>query len=294
VNILITGGTGFLGSTLAKQWIRAGHKLTLMVRQQSSLQRITTLLPDVQLISIEDNQDLVEIIRRVAPETIVHTACTYGRRNETALQLFDTNVRLGVALMDAVVKQNTAYVAFVNTGTSIPPTVSNYALSKCQFTQWGKTIASQHPDCLRFVNVRLQHMYGPGDDISKFTSHVLHACHQNQSHLALTLGEQRRDLIYIDDVVSAYDTLLTNLNELSVCEDIDIGSGQAPTVRHFVETVHNLTKSKTELQFGALSYRMGEAMHCQANTSRISSFGWTPAYSLEQGIQKTIELEFNK
>jgi nucleoside-diphosphate-sugar epimerase len=47
------------------------------------------------------------------------------------------------------------------------------------------------------------------------------------------------------------------------------------------------------LQFGAIPYRANEAMLCQADTSRLNNFGWQPAHSLEQGIKKTIDLEFN-
>jgi nucleoside-diphosphate-sugar epimerase len=292
VNILITGGTGFLGSALVKHWVRAGHKLTLLVRQESSLERLALLLPDVQLINVFVNQDMDEIVRGVAPDAIVHTACAYGRRHETALQLVDANIRLGLSLLDALLKQKTEHVAFINAGTSLQPTVSGYALSKIQFSQWGETLSLQHPNQLQFVNIRLQHMYGPGDDVSKFPTQVLHACHRNQAQLALTAGEQRRDLIYIDDVVSAYDVLLNNKSKLLNFEEVDVGSGHALPIRHFVETIHELTKSRTELLFGAIPYRANEAMYCQADIGRMNLLNWKPAYSLKQGILKTIELEF--
>src|SRR5690606_3546497 len=117
---------------------------------------------------------------------------------------------------------------------------------------------------LQFVNIRLQHMYGPGDDPSKFTSHVFHACQRHQPQLALTAGEQRRDFIYIEDVVSAYGVVAGKLNELSTSDQVDVGSGNAPSVRSFVEQVHLLTGSRTELKFGAIPYRANEAMLCQA------------------------------
>jgi len=87
--------------------------------------------------------------------------------------------------------------------------------------------------------------------------------------------------------------IMQKLNGLSVSDQIDVGSGNAPTVRSFVELVHALMDSRTELQFGTIPYRTNEATLCQADTSRLQNLGWQPAYSLEQGIQKTIELEFN-
>jgi CDP-paratose synthetase len=232
-------------------------------------------------------------VKNTAPDVIVHTACAYGRQGETALQVFDANLRLGMLLLDGVLRGEGARVAFINTGTVLEPLVSNYAMSKQQFAQWGDALTRKNPDRLQFVNIRLQHMYGPGDDPSKFTSHVLHACQRHQPQLALTAGEQRRDFIYIDDVVNAYDAVVRKLNELTVSDQLDVGSGNAPPLRSFVEQVHSLTGSRTELQFGAIPYRANEVMLCQADTRRLKDLGWQAAYSLAQGIQKTIELEFN-
>jgi len=223
---------------------------------------------------------------------IVHTACAYGRQGETALQVFDANVRLGMLLLDGVLGGAGGRVGFINTGTALDSAVSNYALSKQQFARWGDMLVKQNPARLQFVNVRLQHMFGPGDDRSKFATHVLHACQQHQPKLALTAGEQRRDFIYIDDVVSAYDVLAHQMNQLAGFDQVDVGSGDAPPIRAFVKQLHAMTGSRTELQFGAIPYRANEAMLCQADTRRLQSLGWKSAYSLEQGIQKTIDLEF--
>lgn len=232
-------------------------------------------------------------VKKVQPEVVVHTACAYGRQGETSLQLFDANLRLGLVILQAL-RHAAQPVRFMNTGSALAPEVSLYALSKNQFAQWGRMLATQSGGQLRFINVLLQHLYGPGDDASKFTTHVLHACQRNDPTLKLTAGEQARDFIYIDDVVSAYDTLLTQRHQLDTEQDIEVGSGVAPTIRQFVETAHRLTASRTELLFGALPYRANEAMHCLANVARISQLGWAPTFDLNAGLKKTIELEFKQ
>lgn len=208
-------------------------------------------------------------------------------------QLIDANLRLGLLLLESLQKTERP-VTFINTGSVLAPEVSPYALTKFQFTQWGRFVAAQSAGQLRFINVLLQHMYGPGDHPSKFTTHVLHVCHRNERTLELTAGGQNRDFIYIDDVVTAYAKLLDQCTSLEPIVDIDIGSGIAPTIREFVETVHRLTASKTMLSFGALPYRSNEAMHCQADIAAMKSFGWIPKFDLEAGLKKTIEMEFSK
>ena len=64
-----------------------------------------------------------------------------------------------------------------------------------------------------FINMRLEHFYGPGDADSKFTAHVMNSCLRNVPELKLTLGEQRRDFFYIEDVVSAYLIILEKIEE---------------------------------------------------------------------------------
>ena len=232
-------------------------------------------------------------VRKVQPEIVVHTACAYGRRGETSLQLFDANLRFGLVILQAL-QQAAQPVSFINTGSALAPEVSPYALSKHQFAQWGRMLATQSVGQLRFINVLLQHMYGPGDDASKFTTQVLHTCHRNDPVLKLTTGGQARDFIYIDDVVSAYDTLLTQRHQQDAVLDVEVGSGVAPTIRQFVEAAHRLTASRTELLFGALPYRPNEAMHCLANLELMTQLGWAPAFDLNAGLAKTIELEFKK
>lgn len=293
MKILLTGASGFLGSALALRWLNAGHQIALLLRPTSKPDRLRGLGASFDIGRCTTEAEVAAFVKKVQPEVVVHTACAYGRQGETSLQIFDTNLRLGLVILQAL--QNAGQPAsFINTGSALAPEVSSYALSKNQFAQWGRLLATQSGSRLRFVNVLLQHMYGPSDDASKFTTHVLHTCQRNDPVLKLTAGEQARDFIYIDDVVSAYDTLLNQRHQLDAVVDIEVGSGVAPTIRQFVETAHRLTASRTKLFFGALPYRANEAMHCLANMDRMTQLGWHPAFDLNAGLKKTIELEFNK
>lgn len=293
MNILLTGASGFLGSALALRLLNDGHQVALLLRPTSRLDRLRGRDAAFDLGRCATDNEVDAFVRRVQPDAVIHTACAYGRQGESLLQLADANLRLGLLILQAL-QRTERPVAFINTGTVLAPEVSPYALTKHQFAQWGRFVAGQSSGQLRFINVLLQHMYGPGDDPSKFTTHVLHACHRNEPTLKLTAGEQTRDFVYIDDVVSAYSTLLDECTQLEPVLDIEVGSGVAPTIREFVEIVHRLTASRTELLFGALPYRVNEAMHCQADVARMKALGWLPKFDLEAGLKKTIELEFSK
>lgn len=291
-NVLLTGGAGFLGSALARHLCSTGHQVSLLLRPTSRLDRLRGMEAVFNIGRCATDDEVDAFIRRVQPEAVIHTACAYGRQGESILQLADVNVRLGLVVLQALQRVGRP-VTFINTGTVLAPEVSAYALSKHQFAQWGRVVAGQSSGQQRFLNVLLQHMYGPGDDPSKFTAQVLHTCQRNDPELRLTAGEQERDFIFVDDVVSAYGTLLDHCAQLEPVLDVELGTGSAPTIREFVETVHRLTASRTELLFGALPYRANEAMHCQADIACLKGLGWTPKFNLEAGLQKTIKLEFS-
>lgn len=290
LSILITGGSGFLGSALAKHFQGLGHSVALLLRPDSQLSRFKDC--DINAFRIgrcADDQEITQFIQGVQPQIIVHTACAYGRQGERLIDIVDANLRLGVLLLGAA-RSIQQQVTFINTGTVLDPTVSDYALSKHLFVAWAKRFTAASDEKLQFINVLLQHMYGPGDDPSKFTTHVLKATSANKPALDLTLGEQHRDFVYISDVVSAYATIVQQRHILNAVEDVEVGSGEAPSVRDFVETVHQLTNSTTKLNFGAIPYRHNEAMLCKADISRLKAMGWAPRYSLGLGLKETIEL----
>ncbi len=132
-------------------------------------------------------------------------------------------------------------------------------------------------------------MYGAFDNDAKFTSHIINTCLENTPELKLTDGEQQRDFIHVDDVVSAFSVLLETVSsEGHIDRDYDLGSGEATPIREFVEMVHRLTGSQTKLRFGALPYRDHEIMHSVANVEVLKKLGWSPKYSLEQGLRQTI------
>lgn len=292
MRILLTGPSGFLGSALARFWVERGHDVWLLARPSSCLDRLEDLLVKVKVMRASMPDELAAVVREAMPDAIVHTACSYGRKGESALDVMDANMRLGVSLLQAILERNslegTPPTLFLNTGTVLEPGVSLYALSKTQFSAWGAALAASTPQRLKFIDIRLQQMYGPGDDGSKFITHVIEACRQNVPHLALTKGEQLRDFVHIDDVVQAYDYILERKDQFIACDAIDVGSGEAVTIRTFVELARQLTGSSTLLDFGAVPYRANEPMLCVADTTRLRALGWLPQVSLADGLARLL------
>lgn len=294
MRILLTGATGFLGSSLAHHWTRCGHELWLPTRPKSRNSRIADLLGVANVVTLATAEEISSLVSNARPEVIVHTACAYGRNGEKSVDLLDANFRFGALLLQAVLdspQSESLPVTFINAGSVLAPEVSLYALSKHQFSMWGGALAKQEPNRLRFIDVKLQQMYGSGDDRSKFIMNVIEACRNNEQHLALTKGEQLRDFIHIDDVVSAFDFLLERRQFFATSEQIEVGSGDAVTMRYFVELVKALANASTSLDFGAVPYRANEAMFSVADTTRLRELGWQPKVMLEHGLRRLLSAQ---
>jgi nucleoside-diphosphate-sugar epimerase len=292
MDILLTGATGTLGSALARHWVAQGHRVTALVRPGSDRRRLAAVAAQLQWLQA-DGDELVQTVRAHPAQVVVHTACAYGRRGETPLQLFEANLGLGVRLVQGLLARPTpGRATLLHTGTVLTPEVSLYALAKQQFSDWAQRLAQLQPAQLQCLELRLQHFYGPGDDDIKFSSHVLRSCRQQVPTLALTACTQRRDFIHLDDAVAAIDTVLQRRAELPAWDAVDVGSGEAPPLRDFVETAHRLLGSRTRLDFGALAVRAHEPPLCVADTRRLRAWGWRPRHSLASGLQATIAAEF--
>ena len=300
--VLLTGVTGFLGSHLTKSLLSLGCEIVAIKRKSSSMHRVESLLNDI--IFFDDEVDFDLLFKKCGKiDAIIHTATCYGRNGESVTEIFEANTEFPLRLLDA---GNRAGVSlFINTDTILDKYLNLYALSKNQLLQWGRFFALHEK--IRFINIRLEHFYGPDDDATKFSAYVMNSCLLNVPELKLTKGAQKRDFIHIDDVVSAYVTILDKVGDFDLTDsdrfrqrlapdlnlppffsEFDLGSGQSVSIKEFVETIHRLTESSTNLAFGALPYRDGEVMFSVADITGLLALGWKCRNDIEVGLKKVL------
>jgi len=289
--ILLTGATGFLGSNLAHRLVEIGHRVLVLKRPSSNLARIADILPYLSLYDIKSPDLSAPFRDHGKVDAIFHTATCYGHNGETSTEILDTNTAFPLRLLETAALFDTR--AFFNSDTFFNTDdincnyLSRYVLSKNNFLKWAKLFSEDHK--IRFVNIRIEHMFGPGDAESKFTTQIVKSCLANVPEIKLTLGEQKRDFIFVSDVVDAYEVLLEKTgNGEDFFQHYDLGSGKSVSIREFVETFHKLSKSTTYLNFGGLPYRNNEIMSSVANLEKMISLGWRCRTSLSEGLEKII------
>jgi nucleoside-diphosphate-sugar epimerase len=199
--ILLTGGTGFLGSNLLRRLKADGAKVLLLKRSSSNPWRISSELGDCQFYNA-DETPLEQIFKDHRIDLVIHCATNYGRSQVAVTDILQANLTLPLHLLQLSAQNGVS--AFVNTDTILDKGVSAYSLSKKQFSDWLGVFS----DRLLCVNVAIEHFFGPGDDPSKFVSSMVKRMISGDPEIELSPGTQKRDFIYIDDVVAAFEKII--------------------------------------------------------------------------------------
>jgi CDP-paratose synthetase len=287
-HILLTGATGFLGSHLLEALITQGYKVTIIKRSTSDTWRIDHLLESVSAFDV-DQVEVEEAFKAEKVDVVIHTACSYGRHGQHAHEVVETNLLFALKVLDAATFFNTNI--FFNTDTMLPKYLNAYSLSKKHFAEWLK----QRSQTIKVVNLKLEHMYGPKDDQTKFIPRLIKQLEQGVSRIPLTEGAQMRDFIYIDDVVSAYLVALQKVDQLPEYTKLDVGTGELTSVRDFVSAVFSAyetlnPRTTTQLGFGDVPLRDGEMMAVEVDNSALKRLGWCVRTKKTDGLKKLFKV----
>lgn len=285
--VLLTGATGFLGSYLLEALLKNGHKVVILKRSTSNLWRIKHLIAQVTSYDV-DMQSLETAFEQQHIDVVIHTACHYGRNGGSTSEIVETNLVFGLKILETAV--NHKVTTFINTDSLLPRNLNTYSLSKKQLVDW----LVQYSSNIQIINLKLEHMYGPKDDSTKFIAWVVTQLKENAPEIKLTSGVQRRDFIYIDDVVSAFLIVLEKSKDLSEFSEFEVGTGESIEVKTFVENLKRVFeklygKTTTQLNFGAIPYREGEIMEFRVDNQALHQLGWGAQVLLQQGLEHSLK-----
>lgn len=299
--ILVTGGTGFVGSNVVRRLVREGYKPILLIRKESNLWRIQDILSDIKLFvtDILSYESLIKDIKTINPTHIFHLA-VYGAYQSTQKDLnktIETNIIGTANLLNAAHLVGAEY--FINTGSSseyglkekniqesdILSPVNYYGVTKASTTLLTNAFSLQNK--MPTVTLRLFSPYGLYEDVRRFVPTVLRAGIYN-TRIQLSDSSYVRDFVYIDDVVDAYMYFLDGKKYYG--EIINIGSGQQTKLGDFVNLAEKLIGKKIQIEWSGHASNQWEPKQWQADISKAKTqIKWTPKNTLETGIQKTYQ-----
>ena len=291
--VLLTGATGSLGSRLLANLLAKGYEVVAIKRSFSNTSKIQDILGHDKLRLFDiDLVDPRVLFETYSIDTIIHTATEYGRGETPVFRILEANLILPLRLAELGI--NNGVNCFINTdsyfnkGNSSYSNLLNYSLSKKSLLIWLNQLSNK----LKIINVVLEHIYGPHDSDSKFVESLIQQIAiQKVPRVSLTYGHQRRDFVYLDDVVSAYSTLVEyGRSHEFLFKTFEVGTGHSVQVRDLAETIKNLSGSSTILGFGDISYRGDEIMDSKADISQLQELGWKAKADLQWGISEIFRI----
>lgn len=280
MKILVTGGSGFLGTHLCKYF------------QADDFSRRSNLdILNLQDVSAIDNYDVV-----------IHLAAFLDKSPENAEECFLTNVEGTVNLLRAM-RENSVFI-FASTKDVYGLYADNFeeVPERCLTDysgqsplEWSKLIAEKyveyygHQNNFRTCIFRLSTVYAPlsAGNTPNFVTHYLDAINLGEPILLPAEGKPKRDFLYVDDFASACQKFI----ESEVTHGIyNLGGGfkNALTLRELVDKIEQLVGAAAIIDETA-NIPLPVPFNYVSDISKIEyELSWQPQVSLEQGLRKTI------
>ena len=299
-HILITGANGFVGRHLSEELLSSGAKVSQIFR---SILSLSHKVEGCYALDLSNRDEVIKVFSELQPDYVIHLAGDKNRSGDVT-QLrdqYDQNVLILLNIIDAC-RALTCFKRLVFLGscdeygqcltpyeeTQKEMPTSAYGLSKLIATQIlsGLYLGNQFPS----VVLRPTVIYGPGQGDEMFLSALIRSL-LNGNSFAMTEGEQFRDFIYIDDVVSAIIGAV-NADERINGNIINIGAGASCRLRNVAMMSAKLIDPEAGrlIKFGAVPYRSNEIMDYSVVVARAKELlDWSPSTDLRDGVKRVID-----
>lgn len=298
MKMVVTGGAGFIGTHLVNRLVGRGHEVHV-------IDNLTTgdpgQLHNEAVLHVTDvgGAQAASCIRLVRPDVVFHLAAQADVQRSIQSPAADAsaNITGTILMLDACRAANVRKIVFASTSgvygdlqkdfiTEEDPVspISFYALSKLTAEQYIRLYGDYFD--LDYTILRYGNVYGPGQTAKGEGGVVAVFRERMMNSLPLRIfgdGNQTRDFIYVQDVVSANLAAM----EAGSRETLHISTGVPTSINRLVEIIRDQNEGSLETEY--VSPKAGDILHsCLNNRKALSLLDWKPEYSVERGIAETM------
>jgi GDP-L-fucose synthase len=297
VTILVTGGTGLVGSALVKQLSKNNYRYMAISSQE---------------VNLLDRLATFEFVKKTRPSVIINSAGIVrgiSANINFPSSILSKNIQIQTNLIDAAHEYNIKKFVFIGSSCVYPrntkqpmieeslmtgelePTNSAFAIAKIAGLELIKSYRTEFKH--QWISVILNNVYGPNDNFDQSLGHVISSLiskfteaiqNNDKSVTLLGDGSQIREFLYADDAASAIIFCLENYNGDA---PINIGSGNEIKISTLATLISKYMNFKGEILWDRnFSGGMPKKV---LNSSKIMDLGWRPEFKLENGLKDTID-----
>lgn len=304
--VLVTGGTGFVGTNFVKELSNFNLKIIVPIHKRElsfKSKKIHTINADLTNID-----DCLKVCQNV--DYIFHAAGMVSAARMTVnnpMTAISTNLIVTLRILEAAMKQNVKKILLFSSGTTGYPKY-NHAVSEEEmfnddpaeiyygygwsrrYTELLGNFASKKSN-LKVAICRPTGVYGSYDDFDPSTSHVIpalikRAIDKENPYVVWGDGEEIRDFLHVRDLVRGCFLLLEkNANS----DPVNIGSGKEYKIKDIVKTILNLTNNKdVNIEFDNTKPTTIPVRKVNVDKAK-KLLGFEMKISLEDGLKETID-----
>lgn len=297
--ILITGASGFIGKNLIRSLEQNENKFEIHAISRSK-DVILNNIENLHYVDLVNFENVKKIIVDINPNIIIHLAYSKNRVEQNSI--LDQNYNLNLHISSNIIKISRLLKSlekFIFFGSCdeygiqknpykedlLEQPLTSYGLSKLSITKVLKAL--HYTENFPSLIIRPSVVYGAGQETDMFLPALANAV-KNQRPFNMTLGEQYRDYIYIEDLTDAIIMLLKSKN-LKLGEIINITYGKSFKIKDIAIKFANFIKVDGEsiLKIGNIDYRDTEVMNYHTSNQKIKDLlEWYPKTSLNIGLKK--------
>ena len=284
---LVTGASGFLGRRLVRMLLEAGRPVVAVLREDSNDVGLSGAMVERHDGSTDR---MMEIVRAYKPETAFHLAALVaGEKDEAPIEpLIRANVLLGTQLAEACVAGRCHKLIAAGTyferrsGTAEYDPVSLYAATKRAYRDILEYYVRATP--LRAAVVSLYDVYGPEDGRPKLLNLLAKYAASGET-LKMSPGEQRLDLVHVDDAAAALIRAERALSDVSepVLKEWCAATGERVSLKTLVGLFGEAAGKAPKVEFGGRPYREREVMNPYLGEPVPA---WKPEIPLKEGLRR--------
>jgi UDP-glucose 4-epimerase len=284
---LVTGATGFIGGHLLDRLRQSGSVIHAVSRRPADDSRAHWHEAD-----LTDVDAVLGVVASISPDVIFHLAgeTRAARDLDLVLPTFHSNLVSTVNLLTAAAEASPAARIVIAgsleepEGGELAPS-SPYAASKLGARAYGRLFSETLN--LQVSVLRVFMVYGPGQrDLNKLVPYVILSLLRGEPP-QLTSGVRPIDWVYVNDVVEAFVAAATAGDATST--PVDVGSGEAFSIRALVNLLVQMIDPELEPDFGAIHDRPLEQVRVADVEATELAIGWRPKVTLEEGLLQTIQ-----
>mgnify|MGYP003482835029 CR=1 FL=1 len=280
MNFLILGSTGYLGSKLINSLVENGNSVVGTIRENSDISRLENIQDKIRLIPA-DVAAIETSMQYEKYDWIINVAGNYGRSTKLYQSVLLSNIDFPLYILDLAAEKKVPNYMTISTG--LPEEMNMYSFSKGIFARFGKFYSEKHD--INFFNMKLQMFYGADEPLDRFLPQMVFKLIRGED-VNVTLGTQHRDIVSVEDVIGAVMAVI-NSNDKGY-HDIEVGSGEAPTIKEILEYIKAECNSVSNINYGSIPMRRDEP-DCIANLKQLNEYGYSIKYDWKSGLSKMIK-----